>query len=176
MHCELSMLSHVAKKHTHQSVIRKETMYFLCAQNITVGITAEGCWTIIKRTMWNTELLDDFHKSYVLFGVSGFYETLEWFSLTVFLELNLNNSKMLFKIEKLCNLTSAAPSFWETDTYHENQHFSLLVCEALWKLKCTIYSVRWIYSSFTLHSVSVQLPSASQHLYSNESQCGGKTR
>lgn len=60
-----------------------------------VGITAVKCWTVIKRTMSNAELLDDFHKNNILFRVSSFYGTLEWFSLTIFLEMN--TSKMLFK-------------------------------------------------------------------------------
>lgn len=78
------MLSHVDKK-THKSCCdQKETIYFLCVQIIMVGITAVRCWIIIKRTMSNTELLDDFHKNNILFGVSSFYETLEGFLLTIF--------------------------------------------------------------------------------------------
>lgn len=78
MHCKWSMLSQVAKKHINQSMTRKKnTIYYLCVQNIMVGITAVRCWTIIKRTMSNTELLDDCHKSNILFGFSSFYETLE---------------------------------------------------------------------------------------------------
>lgn len=65
MHCKLSMLSHVAKKHINQSVTKKEMIYFLCVQNVMVKITAVRCWTIIKRTMSNTELLDNFHTNFV---------------------------------------------------------------------------------------------------------------
>lgn len=71
------MLSHVAKKHINQSGAKKETIYFLCVQNIMVKITAVRCWTTIKRTMSNTGLLDNFHKNNILFGVSSFYGTLE---------------------------------------------------------------------------------------------------
>lgn len=73
MLCKLSMLSHVAEKYINQSVTKKETIYSLSVQNIIVGITAVRCWTIIKRTMSNTELLDDFHKNNILFGVSSFF-------------------------------------------------------------------------------------------------------
>lgn len=84
MHCQLRMLSQVTKKHINQSVTKEETIHFLCVQNIMVGITAVRCWTVIKRIMSNTELLDDFHKNNILLGVSSFYGTLEWFSLTIF--------------------------------------------------------------------------------------------
>lgn len=140
MHGKLSTLSHVARKHINQSLTKKETIYFLHVQNFMVGITAVRCWTIIKRTMLNTELLDNFHKNNILFGVSSFFGTLEWFSLTVFLELSLNTSKMLFRMEILCNLTFAAMSFRKSSIHHKNQHCSLSVHADLWKLNYGTYS------------------------------------
>lgn len=59
------MLSLAAKNHINQSVTKKETIYFLCVRDIMVKITAVRCWTIIKKTMSNTELLDNFHKNFV---------------------------------------------------------------------------------------------------------------
>lgn len=96
-----------------------------------VGITAVRYWTIIKRTMSNIELLDNFHKNNILFGVSSFLWNLGMILLTIILALN--TSKVFLTLEILCNLTSVAMSFWKPSTYYENQHLSLSVYVALWK-------------------------------------------